>query len=113
MFGSTTVFATDGYFSHGFGIKSEGIGGVGIALPQDGLAAATNPAGTAFVQDRADLGLTWFSPKRSAEIVGNGAGANGTYDGNGQSNFFILNSDISRKSTRLLRQGWPFMETVA
>ena len=32
--------ATDGYFSHGFGIKAQGMGGVGIALPQDALAAA-------------------------------------------------------------------------
>lgn len=89
LFGSSTAFATDGYFSHGYGVKSQGIGGVGIALPQDGLAAATNPAGTAFLSDRADVGLTWFSPNRSAQIVGNGAGANGTYDGNGKSNFLI------------------------
>ena len=89
LLGSSTAFATDGYFSHGYGIKSQGIGGVGIALPQDGLAAATNPAGTAFVPDRADVGLTWFSPKRSAQIVGNAFGADATYDGNGKSNFFI------------------------
>ena len=93
LLGSSPVFATDGYISHGFGIKSEGIGGVGIALPQDGLAAATNPAGTAFVQDRADVGLAWFSPKRSTQIAGNnlgpGGSADGTYDGNGTSNFFL------------------------
>ena len=39
--------ATTGYFQHGYGIKSKGMGGVGIALPQDSLAAATNPAGMA------------------------------------------------------------------
>lgn len=33
--------ATNGYFSHGYGAKSQGIAGIGIALPQDGLAAAT------------------------------------------------------------------------
>jgi long-chain fatty acid transport protein len=33
--------ATNGYFSHGYGIKSKGMGGVGIALPQDAMAAAT------------------------------------------------------------------------
>ena len=43
------AMATDGYFSPGYGVKSQGMGGVGIALPQDGLAAAANPAGTAFV----------------------------------------------------------------
>lgn len=86
---SVPAFATNGYFSHGYGVKAQGVGGAGIALPQDGLAAATNPAGTAFVQDRLDLGLTWFAPKRSAQIVGNAFGADATYDGNGKSNFFI------------------------
>lgn len=86
---STSAFATDGYFSHGYGVKAQGIGGAGIALPQDGLAAATNPAGTAFVPSRLDVGLTWFAPKRSAQIVGNAFGADATYDGNGKSNFFI------------------------
>ena len=32
---ATNAFATDGYFSHGYGVKSQGMGGVGIALPQD------------------------------------------------------------------------------
>lgn len=89
LFASFPALATDGYFSHGFGVKSQGIGGVGIALPQDGLAAASNPAGSAFLQDRVDIGLTWFGPKRSAQIVGNAAGPDTSYDGNGKSNFFI------------------------
>ena len=83
------ALATSGYFATGYGVKSAGMGGVGIALPQDGLAAATNPAGTAFVGDRVDLGLTWFMPNRSAEITGNGFGANGDYSGNDTRNFFI------------------------
>jgi long-chain fatty acid transport protein len=87
--------ATNGYFSHGYGIKSTGMGGVGIALPQDALAAATNPAGMALVGNRVDFGLTWFQPTRSSEIVGScfnpscTASANGNYDANGSSNFFI------------------------
>lgn len=86
----TTASATDGYFSHGVGVKAQGIGGVGIALPQDALAAAANPAGTAWVGDRLDAGLSWFAPTRSADVVGNGVpGANGHYDGNGKKNFFI------------------------
>ena len=47
-----TAQATNGYFSHGYGVKSQAIAGVGIALPQDGLTAATNPAGTAFTGTR-------------------------------------------------------------
>ncbi|MDE2309540.1 MAG: outer membrane protein transport protein [Betaproteobacteria bacterium] len=81
--------ATDGYFSHGYGMKAKGMGGAGIALPQDSLAAATNPAGMVMVGDRIDLGIDWFKPTRGSDIVGNGAGLNGTYSGNGTNNFFI------------------------
>lgn len=82
--------ATNGYFSHGYGMKAKGMAGVGIALPQDSLAAATNPAGMVMVGDRIDLGLDLFKPNRSAQITGAGApGANGTYSGNNKSLFFI------------------------
>lgn len=82
--------ATTGYFQHGYGIKAQGMGGVGIALPQDALAAATNPAGIAWVGDRIDFGATLFMPDRGASITGSGApGANGTYDGNDSSSFLI------------------------
>lgn len=89
VFGTTSAFATDGYFAHGVGVKAQGIGGVSIALPQDALAAASNPAGTALVGNRIDAGLTWFAPRRNAEIVGNAYGANGSYDGNDTARFFI------------------------
>ncbi|MHB1100673.1 MAG: OmpP1/FadL family transporter, partial [Burkholderiales bacterium] len=84
------AYATNGYFSHGFGAKSEGMGGVGIALPQDSLAAATNPAGMVMVGDRIDFGVELFRPDRSSQITGT-AGANGVYDGNDKRNFFIPN----------------------
>lgn len=86
---STQALATDGYFSHGYGVKSQGMGGVGIALPQDALAAATNPAGMGLIGDRIDFGVTWFRPIREAEIEDNGAGMNGTYKANESKNFFI------------------------
>jgi long-chain fatty acid transport protein len=81
--------ATTGYFAHGYGIKAKATGGVGIALPQDSLAAASNPAGMAWIGNRADLGVEWFMPDRSAEIAGNGFGMSGTYDGNGAASFLI------------------------
>ena len=80
--------ATDGYFAHGYGMKAKATGGVGIALPQDALAAASNPAGMAWIGDRLDIGAEWFMPDRGAEITGNGF-MNGTYDGNGTSSFLI------------------------
>ncbi len=74
--------ATNGYFAHGYGVKSQGMAGVGIALPQDGLAAATNPAGTALVGNRLDLGVTYFRPSRGADINGSGIPTfNGSHDG--------------------------------
>lgn len=87
---SSSAFATNGYFSHGYGIKAKGMGGVGIALPQDSLAAATNPAGMVMVGDRLDVGVDWFKPNRSATISGNaGPANNGTFDGNDDSNFLV------------------------
>lgn len=81
--------ATNGYFSHGYGIKSLGMAGAGIALPQDGMAGANNPAGIAFVGNRADFGVLWFQPKRDAKVSGNGFGLDGRFDGNGKRNFYI------------------------
>jgi long-chain fatty acid transport protein len=83
------ALATTGYFAHGYGIKAKSMGGVGIALPQDALAAASNPAGIAWIGDRIDLGADLFTPDRGASIVGNGAGASGTYDGNDTKSFLI------------------------
>jgi long-chain fatty acid transport protein len=84
------AFATDGYFQHGYGVKSQGMGGVGIALPQDSLAAATNPAGMAFIGDRLDIGATWFRPMRGADISGSPVpGVGGAYEGNQTNNFVI------------------------
>lgn len=83
------AWATDGYFFHGYGVRSQGVGGVGIALPQDALAAATNPAGMGKVGSRVDAGVTWFRPVRETEIKGNAFGFDGTYKGNDSQNFFI------------------------
>ena len=86
----TLSHATNGYFQHGYGARSQGIAGIGVALPQDALAAASNPAGTAFLSERVDLGLTWFVPERGAEITGgNLFGADGKYSGNDRKHFFI------------------------
>lgn len=89
--------ATNGYFSNGYGEASQGAGGVGIALPQDGLVAAINPAGITAVGNRLDLGLTWFSPRRSADIVGNGAAADASYSGDGARNFFLPDFAYTRQ----------------
>lgn len=92
--------ATDGYFAHGYGVKSQGMGGVGIALPQDALAAASNPAGLGLVGDRVDVGATWFRPTREAEISGNmGPSNNGTFNANETRNFIIPEFGYNRVIT--------------
>lgn len=83
------TWATDGYFAHGYGIRAQGAGGVGIALPQDALAAATNPAGMAKVGSRVDAGVTWFRPVRDSEIRGNAFGFDGHYSANDSQHFLI------------------------
>ncbi|MDH3380870.1 MAG: hypothetical protein OEQ39_28485, partial [Gammaproteobacteria bacterium] len=62
-----TVFATNGYFMIGWGAKASGMGGAGVAYPQDGMAAAYNPAGMTEVGEaRLDATLELFRPPRAA-----------------------------------------------
>ncbi|WP_372964427.1 OmpP1/FadL family transporter [Marinobacter sp.] len=65
-----TAAATNGYFSHGYGTINAGMAGAGTALSQDSIAAATNPAGMAFVGSRIDGGLEAFSPRRRYSVEG-------------------------------------------
>ena len=69
--------ATNGYFSHGFGVKDIGMGGSGVALPQSAMTMATNPAGITDVGTRFDFDVSWFSPKRGydATVMGNNISA--------------------------------------
>jgi long-chain fatty acid transport protein len=102
---SPVAFATNGYFSHGYGANAQGQAGVGIAWGQDSLAAATNPAGTADVGDRVDVGVNWFAPRRSADIVGNAFGPDASYDGDGKKNFFIPEFGVAKKLSNALSAG--------
>lgn len=92
--------ATNGYFAIGYGVKSQGMGGVGIALPQDSLAAASNPAGMVMVGDRADIGVEYFKPVRTTTIAGSpgtpGTPTNGTYDGNATSSFLVPDAGYNK-----------------
>ncbi|NNF66665.1 MAG: hypothetical protein HKM98_04055 [Gammaproteobacteria bacterium] len=66
---ASSAYATNGYFIHGVGTKSNGMAGAGVALPQDAMIAGTNPAGMVFVGNRTDLGLALFSPRRSYQTT--------------------------------------------
>lgn len=65
-----TAFATNGYFQHGYGMKSSGMGGVSTAMTRDAFGGANNPATMVWVGNRMDIGVTWFNPERSASRSG-------------------------------------------
>tara|TARA_R110002049_G_scaffold225521_1_gene397476 strand:- start:88300 stop:89667 length:1368 start_codon:yes stop_codon:yes gene_type:complete len=69
--------ATNGYFSHGIGIKNRALAGAGVAFPQDAMAAATNPAGMAFIGNRFDVGAVLFFPDRDYDASTSLANGNG------------------------------------
>lgn len=64
------AYATNGYFLPGFGIRSQGMGGVGIAYGRDSLSTAANPANAVNTGMRGDLGFAVFNPERHASISG-------------------------------------------
>lgn len=73
---SPAVHATNGYFSHGYSTKEKGLAGAGTAYSQDAMAAATNPAGMAFVGERMDIGAAIFSPSsRGYNVTGTPPGS--------------------------------------
>lgn len=83
LFTVSVAHATNGYFSHGYSTKEKGLAGAGTAYSQDAMAAATNPAGMAFVGERMDIGAAIFSPSpRSYTVTGTPhapEGPGGTY----------------------------------
>ena len=77
---ATSASATDGYFSHGYGMKAKGMGGAGTAATADAFGGANNPAQMVFVGDRIDFGVDAFSPQRSASRSGSAVGIDGSAD---------------------------------
>jgi long-chain fatty acid transport protein len=73
------AFATNGYFSDGYGTPYKGMAGAGVALPLNSLAPATNPAALAFLGSRWDTSLSVFNPNRSYTVDGSPSGYPGTF----------------------------------
>lgn len=62
----SAAFATNGMFMIGYGAKATGMGGAGVAFPQDAMAVAYNPASiTAVGEMRLDATLEIFHPPRA------------------------------------------------
>jgi long-chain fatty acid transport protein len=102
---SATGHATNGYFSHGYGTKTKGTAGVAVALPQDALVIAANPAGLIEVGTQVEGGLEIFLPDRSSSIEGNAFGPDQFFDGNGREIFFIPEFGYSRQLGETLAVG--------
>lgn len=89
---SFAAHATDGYFSHGYGMKAKGRGGASTAMTTDSFGGAVNPATMVFAGERIDVGVDWFRPDRSAKREGSAGGAgflDGSAEGNETENFLI------------------------
>jgi len=91
------AFATNGYFTEGEGTVNRGMAGAGIAMPQDALAAAVNPAGIVKLGGRWDIALGAFRPDRKYDISNNGAGLNGSQNGNDDGIFWIPSFGYNQK----------------
>jgi len=63
---SSVAWATDGYFPHGYGMKSKGMGGASVAVTDNAFAGINNPAASVWAGNRAEIGVDVFMPKRSA-----------------------------------------------
>jgi len=101
--GADTAAATNGYFSSAYSVKSEGIAGVGIAMPQDSLTIATNPAGLIDVSDTFDVGLDLFKPDRDATLVQGGQAQ--SFDGDATRSFYIPSIGYTRHFAEDLAAG--------
>ena len=66
-------FASDGYFSLGYGTKSKGMAGAGVAMYSNSLIGG-NPAANAFLGKDLAFGIAVFSPHREYTISGNPSG---------------------------------------
>jgi long-chain fatty acid transport protein len=64
------VFATNGYFLPGYGFRSQGMGGVGVAYGTDSLSIVANPANIVNTGMRADMGVGVMKAQRDVKVGG-------------------------------------------
>lgn len=96
----TAALATDGYFPHGFGMKSKGMGGAATAMTDNAFAGINNPAASAFAGNRIEAGMDVFMPRRGMNRTGSVFGLDADVD-SGSNTFlvpeFAYNTAISDK----------------
>jgi long-chain fatty acid transport protein len=93
---TTPLWATNGYFTHGVGSKNKAMAGSGLAMPEDAISMANNPAAILSNGDKIDVGLAIFSPSRhykSSDSLANGNGGAftiGPNDIDSSKNYFYI-----------------------
>lgn len=99
-----TVFATNGMYLIGFGAKSRAMGGTAIAMAEDSLIAAVNPAGVLYTGMRADVGAMLFIPRRRAACCLAPEG-----EVSGSNMYMIPNMGMGMKFNRKMSMGFGFV----
>jgi long-chain fatty acid transport protein len=89
---TTPLWATNGYFTHGTGTKNKGMAGSGLAMPEDAISVANNPAAALANAGKYDFGLAVFVPDRYYETT------ESLY--NGQGGTFTLGPTWQRSSNK-------------
>jgi len=59
------VFATNGYFTHGYGMTHKGMAGAGVALSEELMSGANNPATFSANGTQMSVGIELFAPERN------------------------------------------------
>ncbi|MDN3652604.1 outer membrane protein transport protein [Thalassotalea ponticola] len=67
---SSSVFATNGYFRHGYGHNSAAMAGATTAAAQDAIAGAYNPGSIWQIEDQMSIDLSLFLPDRKFTVSG-------------------------------------------
>jgi long-chain fatty acid transport protein len=73
------AWATNGYFTHGYGVRYKALAGTGAALYLSPMAAATNPGAMTFVGTGYDVSLSVFNPNRQYTVTGDPSMMEGTF----------------------------------
>ena len=98
------AMATNGYFSHGYGMKAKGMGGASVTATDNSFAGANNPAAAAWAGDRAELGVDLFSPQRGMSRTDSPFGFNASVDSE-KNRFFIPELGFNRAINNQLGVG--------
>ncbi len=98
------AMATNGYFSHGYGMKAKGMGGASVTATDNSFAGANNPAAAAWAGDRVELGVDLFMPKRGMSRTGSPFGLNASVDSD-KNRFFIPELGFNRAINNQLGVG--------